>query len=188
MYKVDESKNCARVMTFYDQNGVRVEYPLTDRSVYYGTKDAENIAASLGYDPATITDPKIILKKDDDTIYISEHAMDRLRKRLGFNRSAAYRMTKKAYEKGITKDNIDGYLKTWIEAKTANSCNSGSDYRVYGQYVFIFNKNVLVTVYNMAQKEAYKVAHELHRDKGYNRTRENNKLKKYIHTMQTTAV
>ncbi|MGN0240997.1 MAG: hypothetical protein ACI4CS_04845 [Candidatus Weimeria sp.] len=182
MCKVDESKNCERVLIFRDQYGAQIRLPINDREDYIGKDDITPIIESLGFDPATVSDPTVIIEREKDTIYISEHAMKRLRKRLGFNKSAAYRMTKKAFEKGITKDNANGYLKTWIESKVTRQGN-GSDFRIYGQYAFIFDKNVLVTVYNMVQKEAYKVAHEQHVDKAYNRTRENAKVRKAIRAM-----
>lgn len=183
MCKVDESKNCMRAIIFYDQDKNKVELPIPG-TAYYEKEDIASVVQSRGYDLATISDPVVVMKKEQDTVYISDHAMCRLRKRLGFNRSAAYRMTKKAWEEGITRDRANGYLRTWIDKKIENNPEDGSDYRIYGQYAFIYNKNVLVTVYNMVQKESYKVTHERIRDKKYNRSRENHKMRKAIQNAQ----
>lgn len=183
MCKVDESKNCTRAILFYDQDKNRVEFPIPGMT-YYDKEDIDSIIQSCGYDLATISDPIVVMKKEKDTVYISDHAMKRLRKRLGFNRSAAYRMTKKAWEEGLTRDKVDGYLRTWIEKKMESHPEDGSDYRIYGQYAFVYNKNVLVTVYNMVQKESYKVTHERIMDKKYNRSRENHKIRKAMQQAQ----
>lgn len=180
MCKVEESKNCNRSILFNDKNGKEIMIPLKmSGGEYYSQEDMFRIITENGYDIAEIKDPMIVMNKEDDTVYISDHAMMRLRKRLGFNRSAAFRMTRKAFDEGITKNRADGYLRTWIEGKLAHLPEGmDSDYRIYGQYAFIFNRNVLVTVYNMIQKESYKTCHERFRDKKYNRSRENAKIRR----------
>lgn len=93
----------------------------------------------------------IMRKREDDTIYISEHAMQRLKERNGWNKETAMRMLQKVYDKGKRGNEIKGYLSKWIKDKVANN-NKGDYYILYGEFLYVFNYKTLVTVMNVPKK------------------------------------
>lgn len=84
-------------------------------------------------------------KREDGIIYISEHAMQRLWERNGWNRKTALRMIKKIYDNGIHMENVKKNVKKWLEAQLDMSAK-GYYYIVYGQFAYLFNYNTLVTL------------------------------------------
>ncbi|MGN0242371.1 MAG: hypothetical protein ACI4CS_11835 [Candidatus Weimeria sp.] len=102
-------------------------------------------------------------------IYISDHAMLRLKKRLGWKKSTAMRMVKKIYDVGEDKEGADNIVKRWLDykEKTVSTPREGIYYRIYGQYIFIFDGQILVTAYNMSNPAAMRSLAAKHRR--YNR-------------------
>lgn len=76
---------------------------------------------------------------------VTEHAYDRMSERIGLNSSASQRMAQKALEKGIKHNETSGKLNRYLSSlfyayKTANNI------RIYGEHVYLFSNEVLITV------------------------------------------
>lgn len=97
----------------------------------------------------------ILRKKEEETVYISEHAMKRIRERVGLNKSAALRMVKKVYDNGKNADDVKGYLSGWLRNSQIKS-ERGDKYLIYGEHLYVFDGNMLVTVINIPKKERAK--------------------------------
>lgn len=80
-----------------------------------------------------------------NAIVISEHAYMRLKERNGWSRKAAARMIDKVYQKGLRPEQVKGYLKCWINNK-AYYGTEGSEFVLFGEKLYIFNGNTMVTV------------------------------------------
>ena len=108
---------------------------------------AEYAAREHGIDPSHVLGCSVWIRKEEDTIYITEHAMKRMKERAGWNRNAAVRMTKKAVEKGKNADEVNGRLGAWLRHRVLRYMGPGKRwYRVYGNFVFAFAGQNLVTV------------------------------------------
>lgn len=82
---------------------------------------------------------------------ITDHARERARERLGWNSSALDRMAEKALNEGVahvhTRGRLNRYLgKLFTEHRTANNT------RLYGEHVFIFHNEVLITVFPLPRE------------------------------------
>lgn len=86
-----------------------------------------------------------------NNINITEHAYLRMKQRNGWSRKTANRMLSRIYIKGQRIDNIKGYLKVWLKAKIANDVIDG-EYILYGNQVYIFRANSLITVLQTPSK------------------------------------
>ena len=84
-------------------------------------------------------------------IYITDHAYDRMKERLGWNRKAAARMAKKAFEEGVEHKDTVGSLHRYLDYVYLGHCNA-NQMRIYGEALFIFYGNRLITVYALPTK------------------------------------
>ncbi len=81
-------------------------------------------------------------------IKITDHAYERAKERLSLSKSSFERFAEKSYSEGIkhsdTKGTLNKYItKIWSQYKTANNV------RIYGEIVFLFYDNTLITVYQI---------------------------------------
>jgi hypothetical protein len=81
-------------------------------------------------------------------IQITDHAYDRAKERLSLSKDSFCRLATKAYVEGIkakeSKGRLKRYLdKLWFQYKTANNVV------IYGENIFFFRENVLITVYQL---------------------------------------
>lgn len=91
---------------------------------------------------------------------ISEHARSRLKERCGLPKKAIEKNVALAFEKGLTHSDARGPLKRYFDSlyfynKAANNI------RIYGQFVYIFTNEELVTVFPLPHryiKQAIKLA------------------------------
>lgn len=79
------------------------------------------------------------------------HAYDRAKERLGWKSSVLDKMMLRAFENGVehkdTKGTLNKYItKLWFEHKKANNV------RIYGENIFFFHGNVLITLYRLETK------------------------------------
>lgn len=83
----------------------------------------------------------------EDNVKISKHASKRLKERQGFKKRSNTRMIEKVLNEGYDLDETKGVLNNYLRNKKDNYKELGEFiYRVYGEYVYIFNENeVLVT-------------------------------------------
>jgi hypothetical protein len=86
---------------------------------------------------------------DDSTaILITEHAYDRAKERLSWKPKALDKMAEKAFSEGIqhkdTKGSLHKYItKLWFQYRNANNI------RIYGENVYFFIGNKLITLYQL---------------------------------------
>lgn len=90
----------------------------------------------------------IIRQKDDDTVYISEHAFQRMKERNGWNSKAAMRMVRKVVDEGTHKKDMTAEIRKWAE-QVSRRQEGVSDIILYGTYTYIFADNTLLTTYPM---------------------------------------
>lgn len=79
---------------------------------------------------------------------VTNHAEKRIRKRCGLNKSVVSKLATQALTEGIshseTKGNFKKYLnKLYLSDKNANNI------KIYNHFVFLFNSNTLITVFNL---------------------------------------
>ncbi len=137
-----------------DEEGNKVR---TERSVYRDTLDA------FGADHENVKEWFIQrMREDSDTVYISDHAMECLKQRNGWSKKASIRMIKKVYDNGLSPDKVRGTHASWVRHKEETK-NHGDTLRLYGDFLYVFNKNTLITImhtptkgsfYNPAYREA----------------------------------
>ena len=85
------------------------------------------------------------------TIIITDHAYDRMKERLGWNKKAAERMAQKAFQEGIQHWETKGSLHRYLDSIYLSHRNATA-MRIYGQAIFIFKEDKLLTVYAMPPK------------------------------------
>lgn len=83
--------------------------------------------------------------------FITEHAYERAKERLGWKHDVLDKMAKKALTEGIqhkeTKGTLHKYItKLWFEYKHCNNI------RIYGENIYFFCDNKLITLYRLDQK------------------------------------
>ncbi len=82
-------------------------------------------------------------------MYISDHAYERAKERLGLSKKAIERMFSIALEKGLYQKHFSGKMKRYIDSLSMNEHGSAK-VRIYGQYVFIIGrKDSLITILNL---------------------------------------
>lgn len=84
-------------------------------------------------------------------IEITDHAFQRGRERLALNKKALQRHADKAFNKGIKLEDTKGDLHLYLEKKykQGNKCNN---MRIYGEILFLFSDNRLVTITTLPTK------------------------------------
>lgn len=84
-------------------------------------------------------------------ITITKHAYSRAKERLNWKKVVLDKMSKRAYDSGVTHSQTGGALnryitKLWAEYKTANNI------RIYGEHIFLFCGHKLITLYRVPNK------------------------------------
>lgn len=82
-------------------------------------------------------------KSDKDCIYISRHAFERMKQRNGWNKKTALRMVKKVYDNGILPEDAPAEYRPWLKRKEKKE--PGTLYKLYGDMVYVFDNQVLIT-------------------------------------------
>lgn len=144
----------------------RVAITTTDRGVlfssWYDASDDENIMYDHFRKEKGLAEKDIVSwtvhrdKRDSDTVYISDHAEKRLKERNNWNRKTALRMVKKVYDTGKRSSELTGYIKKSIKSLEKREPKL---FIAYGEDVYIFDNNILVTVFpaktNAFEKTSY---------------------------------
>ena len=95
----------------------------------------------------TISEGILNLLEGSDAIYgviVTRHAADRMRERGGLNRKSIQRIANQVYPIERTK----GRLRKWMY-KISKSNPSAQNLRIYGDKLYIFSNDVLITVFNI---------------------------------------
>lgn len=84
----------------------------------------------------------------DRVVIITNHAYERAKERLRWKSNTVDKMAEIALKNGIkhtdTKGMLNKYItKLWFRYKHANNI------RIYGENIFFFNNNILVTLYQL---------------------------------------
>jgi hypothetical protein len=82
------------------------------------------------------------------SIFVTKHACKRARKRYRWNSDTLKRMAIKAFDTGLRRNNTAGYLKIYLDKKF-EKYERTNNLRVYGETVFVFVHNHLVTVWTL---------------------------------------
>lgn len=77
-------------------------------------------------------------------IKVSRHAELRMMQRCRLPKNTVLRIAEQAYQNGIRYEDMDYQMKKWIDRKGYRE--EGTDLCVYGDYVYLFRENCLVTV------------------------------------------
>ncbi len=83
-----------------------------------------------------------------DIIIVTDHAYERAKERLSMNRTSFLRLAEKAYQLGSGRNEAVGNLKKFIQMRFAIHMKA-NNIKLYGENVFFFSKNVLITVYEV---------------------------------------
>ena len=75
---------------------------------------------------------------DSRIIKITEHAYDRGKERLGLSKKSLKRMSEKAFDDGLTVDEMNGSLYKYFMDKLEYLAYENTFYRVYGEMIFVF--------------------------------------------------
>ena len=89
---------------------------------------------------------------EDNLIRITEHAYCRMKQRNGWNRKTADRMIDRIYDNGKRMEQVKGYVKLWLKDKVSTD-PYGNDFVLYGQTVYVFRENALITVLHIPTRE-----------------------------------
>ena len=84
-------------------------------------------------------------------VIVTDHGKQRVRKRVGISKKSVERLVNIAYHKGITHKSAPSFLKRyfyhlWKKYESANNI------RIYGDLVYIFHNNILITVFHIPPK------------------------------------
>ena len=99
------------------------------------------------------------INKEQLSIIITNHAYDRGKERIGLNNTALQKQAVKAYEQGVTHSETSGNLCKFID-KIFLSHKKANNIKILGEHIFLFQNNVLITVYqvpNSLKKSVHKV-------------------------------
>lgn len=161
MCKVKIMRNEAKSITIRTKNGIEhgpYHYSRDDVSsrMLYSRQSLEQSAAfdhniSMGQ----VSSISVWADLQKDTVYLSDHSLERMKERAGWNKSASIRMVKKAIDYGKPVSEVNGRLGAWLRNQNQKQENENHWYRLYGDYVFIFSKNVLVTVIHKPSNGSY---------------------------------
>jgi len=80
------------------------------------------------------------------SVIVTNHAEDRAKERLGWNKHAIKRMAERAYETGISHADTDGKLRKYFD-KLFLMEHQANNVRIYGQVVYLFSDNRLITLF-----------------------------------------
>ncbi len=78
--------------------------------------------------------------------FVTDHACNRIRKRIGVSKKAIRSISNRALERGLAHSQLTGNLKRYVnflylKKKTANNI------KVYSEKIFIFKGTTLITVF-----------------------------------------
>ena len=98
-------------------------------------------------------------------MYVTKHGNKRSRERIGIPKKAVDRNAKNALENGLTHGQTRGGLKRYLDFLYFHGNGEANNMRVYGDHVYLFHDEILITVLNVPP-EYRKQAAKLQRKKG----------------------
>ena len=97
---------------------------------------------------------------------MSNHATDRMSERCGLNKKSSERLSRLALENGISHNETSGSLNKYISSLYFYN-EKANNIKIYGEYVYIFVGNVLITVLPLPNKYK-KIVKNINNKKGEN--------------------
>ena len=82
-------------------------------------------------------------------LIITNHGRKRMRERCGLNKKSVERIAEKAFTEGLTTDQVKGALKKWC---VEHEKQEDAQVKVYGNFLYIFRENRLITLLNIPSK------------------------------------
>lgn len=82
---------------------------------------------------------------------VTYHARKRMKGRMGANKSSVERMADIAYKKGIRHSDTTGDLHRWMDAQYLSE-RIANNMRIYGETLYIFRDQTLITVLHVPNK------------------------------------
>lgn len=164
MCRVQDIETCEKKVVIYLQDGrsVASDWFADDERKNAFSKDRFTAKEKAWYDKIceeNQIDSEIIdhwtvnrNKDDDNCVYITRHAFDRMRQRNGWNKKTALRMVKKIYDQGLSPSEVRGKYKPYMRKKAAESPEA--DLKLYGQMIYVFYNNILITTMHVGKTGA----------------------------------
>jgi hypothetical protein len=84
-------------------------------------------------------------------VYVTQHAKKRCKQRLGLPKSACQRHAQKVFDKGLSRTEVKGNLKIYLDYLFL-SRRSLNQIKLYGEFIYLFNDESLVTVLHTPRK------------------------------------
>ena len=139
-------------------------------------EEALAFAREKGIDRKDIKDISVVFDNiQENYVSISQHALDRLKERLGWNKKTSIRMVEKVIAEGTKDRDVKGYLSSWVRSKMESDGFKDGHFMIYGKNAFIFHGNVLVTAYNVPKSETYRK-----QDKRFRRSDDSRSFRKQL--------
>lgn len=91
--------------------------------------------------------------RKEGNVYITDHAMERMRGRCGWNRKTAMRMVGKVVESGTPAEEAKGWLKPYLR-HVASKQDENYWNVIFGGHLFVFRHESLITVMCLPNKAA----------------------------------
>lgn len=92
------------------------------------------------------------VKEGPGLINITTHGKKRIKKRCGVNMKSAQRIANIAFENGLSRFDISGCFRKYIDHLYFSYGKQANNIRVYGDKVYIFCERVLVTVLDLPHR------------------------------------
>lgn len=83
-------------------------------------------------------------------VHVTEHAFEKGKERLSLNKKSLEKLANLAFDKGLKHSDMKAYLKKYIDKMYFRN-KSANNIRVYGEVLFIFVEDRLVTLYQLPQ-------------------------------------
>lgn len=81
-------------------------------------------------------------------VYVTEHAFEKGKERLSLNKKSLEKLANLAFDKGLKHADMKAYLKKYIDKMYFRN-KKANNVRVYGEVLFIFVEDRLVTLYQL---------------------------------------
>lgn len=81
---------------------------------------------------------------------LTKHSIIRLEQRCGVSKKNASTVAKRAFKRGITHAETHGNLHRFLDSIYLSQ-KKGTNMRIYGNAVFVFKEDVLITVINIPE-------------------------------------
>jgi len=89
---------------------------------------------------------------------VTRHAEHRTRERVGIPKKAVRRAAAKVFTQGIRRQETDGGLRRYLDYLIHKANNGADNLIVYGDKIYIFNDDTLVTVLTVPTAHAKQAA------------------------------